>query len=309
MRRPFVGGAEALAERFQIPAEPEPGELPPYLESFLAHLRLLVGVPFENLVPDPRLLPRESMRFFYLDRSFTDRVIDGVLSVGKAGSREQAHHQARDRGLRARLDASERVVRILQRGTASFADAVAGATAAPAGIVTGFLLRSVAVSAWPDMDVRAFDAPVADDDPPATLADHAIPLLRLERIAPSVLIALFDGVPRLVWLEEPLHGVPVGFALGPDGYRLFSRPSVAVPFRAGNRRVVHVAALRRALLAEDGSLPADAGSAAVTEALLGRAHRQRFEGDERIRPPRPPVAVADRVEDAGLAARLRELIS
>jgi hypothetical protein len=317
MRRPSVDARVALVEQLKDPGQvppPAAGEdIPPYIESFLAHLRLLVGVPYEYLVPDPRLLPPESMRFFYLDRSFSDRLVDGAVAVGKAGTREQAHHQERDAGLRARLDVTERVVRVLQRGLAPFIAATASAPTAPAGVITGFILRSAAVAGWPHMDVRAFDTPVADDAPAPALAAHALRVLRLERIAPAVLLALFEGVPRLVWLEEPLTGVPLGVTVGPEGVRLFSRPALTVPFRAGGKRVVHVASLRRAVLAADPALPRDGGGGVLAEAVLGRAHRQRFEG----RRPRPPafdpdgfgagVAVASRVADPAVAARLGEL--
>jgi hypothetical protein len=198
VRPPFVEARAALVERMRVP--PAHDELPPYLESFLAHLRLLVGVPFENLVPDPRLLPPESLRFFYLDRSWSDRLVDGALAVGKVGTREQAHHQDADARLRARLDGTERVVRVLQRGLAAFQSAVESAPLEPAGVVTGLLLRSVAVRNYPHMDVRAFRAPVADDAEPSALAAQALRVLRLERVAPSVLLALFEGIPRLVWL-------------------------------------------------------------------------------------------------------------
>lgn len=316
MRPPFIPSRDALLERLRSPGQVPPttpeAALPDYLESFLAHLRLLVGVPFEYLVPDPRLLPPESLRFFYLDRSWADRVVDGALSVGKVGSREQAHHQEHDAALRSRLDVTERVVRVLQRGLAPFAAAVAGAAGAeaPAGVVTGLILRSAAVSGWPQMDVRAFDAHVADDAPPAELAAHALPLLRLERIAPSVLFALFEGVPRLVWLEEPLSGVPVAVVPTGQGYRLVGRPAVTVPLRSRARRVVHVAALRRAILDADAALPADAGSGVLAEALLGRAYRQRFEG-RGTRPVvdgfAPSVSVAARADEPGVAHRVREL--
>ena len=99
MREPATTARLALHARLThpdqlAPLQPE-GDLPPYLESFLAHLRLLVGVPFEYLVPDDRLLPPESIRFFYLDRSWADRLVDGAAAVGQIGSREEAHYQAR----------------------------------------------------------------------------------------------------------------------------------------------------------------------------------------------------------------------
>ena len=83
--------------------------LPSYMEMFLAHLRLLIGVPFDYLVPDARLLPDESIRFFYLDRSWTDRLVDGAIAVGKIGTREQAHHQAHAADVHVPLDLTERI--------------------------------------------------------------------------------------------------------------------------------------------------------------------------------------------------------
>src|SRR5687768_41213 len=102
MRDPWISEADALRERMSDPdqtagpgaAQAREAQLPPYATAFLAHLRLLVGLPFEYLVPDTAMLPDESIRFFHLDRSWTDRVVDGVLAVGKVGSREQAHHHA-----------------------------------------------------------------------------------------------------------------------------------------------------------------------------------------------------------------------
>src|SRR5215475_2258874 len=124
MREAWISGAQALRERLIRPAqvvetEPE-AAMPPYMESFLAHLRLLVGVPFEYLIPDPRLLPDESIRFFYLDRSWCDRLVDGAIAVGKIGSREQAHHQGQNAKVAGTLDVSERMVRTLQRGRTPF---------------------------------------------------------------------------------------------------------------------------------------------------------------------------------------------
>ena len=48
------------------------GVLPDTARDWLAALRLGEGVPFQYLVLDDRLLPAESIRFFYLDRNWTD---------------------------------------------------------------------------------------------------------------------------------------------------------------------------------------------------------------------------------------------
>ena len=120
MRIASITSQAALAERMtakdQVDATIPESTLPPYMEMFLAHLRLLTGVPFDYLVPDARLLPDESIRFFYVDRSWTDRLVDGAIAVGKIGTREQAHHQAHSADVQSQLDLTERVVRTLQRG-------------------------------------------------------------------------------------------------------------------------------------------------------------------------------------------------
>ena len=73
------------------PAPAETGEdgvhvVPFELRQWLARLRLLEGVPFAYLAADSALLPPESIRFFYLDRSWADRLVDLVdaLPAGRA---------------------------------------------------------------------------------------------------------------------------------------------------------------------------------------------------------------------------------
>src|SRR3954463_6990118 len=67
-----------------------PGEV----RRFLARLRLLHGVPFSYLVPDAELLPVESMRFFYIDRAWTDALVQGALSVGTITSADRTQLEA-----------------------------------------------------------------------------------------------------------------------------------------------------------------------------------------------------------------------
>lgn len=307
MRTAWIDGHQALAERMvekaQIDASiPESG-MPPYMESFLGHLRLLVGVPFEYLVPDSRLLPIESIRFFYLDRSWTDRLVDGALAVGKTGTREQAHHQAHAANLQSQLDMTERVVRIMQRGLPAQSETAPGSStdAAAGRTVTGFLLRSAAVSGWPSMDVRAFNTVLppnegdVDDAGYQAWLDQAkaaqLTTLRLELLSPSVLLALFDGVPQLVWCEEPHHGVQFGFNVyggafaldrhRADGAAEPAGASIPVPFRAGGQRVVAIRALRNRIYqaqAGDPNLVAQNSSADFAIELLNYPWRQRFQG-------------------------------
>jgi hypothetical protein len=299
MRIASLTNPDALAERMiakdQIDASVPESGLPPYMEMFLAHLRLLIGVPFDYLVPDSRLLPNESIRFFYVDRSWTDRLVDGAIAVGKIGTREQAHHQAHAADVQSQLDLTERVVRTLQRGLPAPSDP----DTTGARVLTGFLLRSAAVTGWPAMDVRAFSTIVPrfegnPDDPAAeqwaaAAAAAQLTTLRLELLSPSVLLAIFDGIPELVWLEEPHHNVEFGvtsnnevsFFLDRHGAagQVETGPPVPVPVRAANHRVVAVAALRDELATLTGPpvLP-QTGSAAFAIELLNYPWRQRFQG-------------------------------
>ncbi len=319
MRAAWTTGANALRERMLNPVQlqaPSPeAEMPTYMETFLAHLRLLIGVPFDYLVADSRLLPDESIRFFYLDRSWTDRLVDGAISVGKIGTREQAHHQAQSRGVNQQLDVSERIVRILQRGLKDFSTAKQDndKNQQPGDIVTGFLLRSAAVSGWPQMDVRAFSGEVAPEADPATVSSKiTLPLLRLERLSPSVLVALFQGIPTLVWCEEPHHNVQFGVeetasaqlfipVRNESGHQVISAVPAAgttpqslsaadaqirLPMRTGGRRVIAVSQLRKDILAKEASLqakypalllPKQTGAAGFAISVLNPPWRQRFE--------------------------------
>ncbi len=277
--------------------------LPDYVVHDLARWRLLQDVGFRYLVPDPRLLPEESIRFFTLDAAWLDAFASGALAAGASGSRERAQ-MARTVPL-ALAEAHQQLPlvrattqRRLVVGTADFASAAADA-AAPA-LVTGFILRSAAVSGFPGIQVRAWTSDSVADIPlgvdPAELAtarpDLVVPVLRLEQLAPSVLFALFSGEPRLVWLEEPHHGVQLGLEEAGAGWTVPIRSgtgretgaSVPVPLRTGPvPGVVDVAALRAALDAADG-LPAARGSAAVALALLQPPSRQRFAASA----PTPP---------------------
>ena len=308
MRTAWINGAQALRLRMLNPAQvssdaPE-AEMPPYMESFLAHLRLLVGVPFEYLIPDARLLPDESIRFFYVDRSWTDRLVDGAIAVGKIGTREQAHHQAHSGPLNQQLDLTERIVRSLQRGRDTFQTLKTNndKNTQPADVITGFLLRSAAVSGWPHMDVRAYSQDIPEHLNPGDPKNVALQLvtLRLELLAPSVMIALFQGIPQLVYLEEPHHGLQFGVNMDQFGaYQIDLRASdgsqirvdpnnsnsnpipISVPVRAGQNRVIHVSGLRRALFQQEGAhptMPDQNGSAAFATEVLQVPWRQRFEG-------------------------------
>jgi hypothetical protein len=244
--------------------------MPDSVVDWLARLRLLCNVPFAYLVPDHRLLPSESIRFFYLNRNWTDAAVDGALSVGAVASKDRAQLQALHATLRAALDRWER--RVWAR------DAQATPTEGPAEVVTGFLLRSRAVSGWPGLHVRA------------SHDGHQLQLLRMERLAPAVLLVLLDGIPDRVVIEEPRSGVQFGVGPPSAGQPQAARSIVvrdpgtgqpaglaplAVPFRADAPGVIHVAELVKRLKTTN-LFGSDVGSGELALQLLQFPYRQGF---------------------------------
>ncbi|MFC7496390.1 MULTISPECIES: hypothetical protein [unclassified Nocardioides] len=240
------------------------GVIPAELRRWLVRLRLLEAVPFAYLVADTELLPEESIRWFYVDRRWTDALVQGVLSVGTVNSDDRTHLTAQYPAIRDELDTEERNLRRVPGQPRLEGDG---------GPISGFLLRSKAVSGWPALHVRAFsgEPPGRDDEkPPDTME---VRLLRLERLAPAVLLCLFDGIPATVHIEEPRQGVQFGFRVrnqangrqqaevkprNADTFEFLPGDPEVVPFRAdGAGGVVDIKRLERQLEDRAGSLGAD----------------------------------------------------
>lgn len=175
--------------------------MPAAVADWLARLRLLYGVPFVYLVPDPRLLPRESLRCFYLDRNWVDRLVDGALSVGKAFSHDYAQHERHYKTMRDALDSNVLSIRLARSGGTAAPRPVEVTTSdrADKDAITGILLRSAAVAIWQGLEVRALRG------------GKRLELLRMDRLAPEVLLCLFGGVPTRIEFHEPSESLRFGF--------------------------------------------------------------------------------------------------
>lgn len=162
-------------------------EVPFAVASFLARLRLLYGIPFNYLVPDERMLPSESMRFFYMDSAWVDCLLEGALSIGNATSSDAALSQAMAPWIHASANAGARSIRRSVLKMPLLADTPITPIANP----TGFLLRSQVVTGWPGMEVFGYDS-----------AGNKLDFLRLEQVGPGVLLCIFDGVVQKVEIHE-----------------------------------------------------------------------------------------------------------
>lgn len=147
---------------------------PADVQTWFQGLAQLQGVPFNYLVPDETMLPNESIRFFRLDPNWMACLFDGALSIGRATTGDLTHEQALD-------------LPTLLGGLPT---------------VTGFIMRSAVVAGWPNIIIEACDA-----------AEAKIDQIRLETLADSVLIGLFDG--DLASINFKLHAETMHFGFDP----------------------------------------------------------------------------------------------
>jgi hypothetical protein len=167
--------------------------VPPEVSGWLKNLAKLKGVPFGYLVPDEAMLPIESMRLFRLDGNWVNALIEGACSIGRSSSAD------------LKLDAV-------------LVSKLYAATNAPK-LATGFVLRSAVVDGWPGLEVTAYDA----GDKPLTS------VLRMERLAPSLLLFMVEGEIDHMDIHEPAEGLHFGIdlAAGKKDMRYITVPATA----------------------------------------------------------------------------------
>lgn len=175
----------------------------------------LSSIPLHHLVPDPDMLPRESIRTFCLDSQWVESVIDGGLSLGN-------HHAGDDDAIRREIK------RCLNRYLAEVASDGPGKGTTLQVPRWGFLLRSIAVSAFPDLKVEAR----LRDDTPGGLRE----VLYMQLLADDILLCLFDRVPgeenfEEIAISQPQHQqtFELGTALEPDSFTTWFRPIPRIP--------------------------------------------------------------------------------
>ena len=167
-----------------------------YITKWLGELCLLYGVPFVNLVPDARMLPQESLRFFYVDPNYVEALMMGALSIGIQCTRDVHIQGVLYSGVSDAAHLAKLAVRDQRLGQTPATDWPAVSTT-----MTGLLMRSAVVAGWPGLEVRAYK------DKQAT---QQINLLRMERVAPDVLLCLFADVPACIQISEPKESLAFG---------------------------------------------------------------------------------------------------
>lgn len=172
-------------------ANPVP-KLPDNVCEWLAQLSLLYGVPVEYLTPDARLLPTESMRFFYLDRNWLDRLIDGALSVGVLSTQEAVFNETFFEEIYEQIDVKQQQIRGKLKGKET-------PVTETGGTITGVLFRSQVVGGWPGLEVNAYDK-----------STNKLSILRMDLLSDSTMLILFNGVTDKIEFIEPGEGLQFG---------------------------------------------------------------------------------------------------
>lgn len=158
----------------------------------LAQLTLLYGLPVEYMVPDVRLLPTESIRFFYLDRNWLDRLVDGAMSVGVLSSQESAFNLAFFEEIYDQIDKAQLTLR------SSLREAPIADNGQVGGTITGFIFRSQVVADFPGIEIKP------------TQGSTPLSILRMDTLSPNTLLCLFSGVPDKVEFIQPGEGLHFG---------------------------------------------------------------------------------------------------
>lgn len=154
---------------FQGEANDSNVNLPEAIATWFANLELLKDIPFNYLVPDARLLPAESLRFFWVDSYWVDCLQDGAFSIGRVTSSDlKTDTQTRSSASGTRADE----------------------------LITGFLLHSEVVSGWPGLEVEGYSVLINNQ----SVADpkNKLTILRKERLSDSILLCLFQGEVKTV---------------------------------------------------------------------------------------------------------------
>jgi hypothetical protein len=202
-----------IADTFADPAAIQPSLeevlIPEDLSKWLGRLRLLKGVPFNYLVPDERMLPPESIRFFYLDMNWIDSLLDGAFSIGRNLTKTENTSTLN-------LDSAV-TPKVNQRGWEGAASVRAENLGLPVPqlslqTVSGFLLRSTVVSAYKGIGANVYPFGQTPGDPTVKMLD----ILRFEPLGPNsdTLICLVDGDAFRV----DIHEAPEHLHYGIDKY-------------------------------------------------------------------------------------------
>lgn len=204
-------------------------DFPTEIANWLGRLKLLYGVPLNYLVPDERMLPPESIRFFYIDPNWIKALLDGAFSIGRSSDSEKSTRSFRMDNASTPLMSEE------SKRKASAVRSKYLGLATPKmdmNILSGFLLRSSIVADYPGLGVNVYPK---DQTPSGDNPGTQLNILRMERLTPAadVLLCIIEGDAYRV----DIHEAPEALHYGVDSYTSDGHTSTGIkkvyPFTKG----------------------------------------------------------------------------
>lgn len=185
-------------------------DFPVEISNWLGRLKLLYGVPLNYLVPDERMLPPESIRFFYIDPNWIKALLDGAFSIGRYSDLEKTTYSFRTDSASTPLMSEQS-----RQKASTVRSSFLGLTVQPMDmtVISGFLLRSTVVADYPGLGVNIYPkGGIPSGEDPGTLLN----ILRMERLTPSsdVLLCIVEGDAYRV----DIHETPEALHYGIDTY-------------------------------------------------------------------------------------------
>lgn len=285
----YFGSADTLPSKF-----PEnPPEIPATVQNWLGQALLLYGVPFQYLVPAEAMLPQESIRFFYLNPEWINCLLQGACSVGRTSETDELADQI----LRARFfDVSQELAAKLRSDAKKQADSrrgqpEQGTTPTLGWPLSGYLMRSEAVETWIGLESTA----LSKKDQPL------LQILRMDRLAPDILLCIYNGFVTDIEVKQPPEAVHFGAAIeikdkkthyqkiklrkvrgdaAALGEDIQPRKSTEIRLRSENTRVVDVTNLAAAMRSNLGMTDSDFTSAEFAVEMIDAPAKVKFTGNK-----------------------------
>jgi hypothetical protein len=208
---------------------PGPPAIPATVQSWISQAMLLYGVPFHYLVPDAEMLPAESIRFFYLNPEWINSLLQGACSVGRTSVSDEladqllrAHFFKLSEKLASELRSNAKQEAVRRRDGNAHKDMPVSPPTHRSGWegpaepvlhwpLSGYLLRSGVVESWIGLEATAKGKDSAGNslDP--------LQILRMDRLAPDILLCIYNGKVTQIELKQPPEAIHFGAASKAEG--------------------------------------------------------------------------------------------
>jgi hypothetical protein len=218
-----------------------PPSVPEEVTAWLGRLVLLYGVPFHYLIPEEQMLPKESLRFFFLDPIWMQCLVQGACSVGSNGYGDRIIDTAMNEWMQPNQPDDKTQASLANKQAASVRDRLREqyeGVPLPAEDtwlhwpLTGFLFRSTVVESWRGLEVMAYQSLSAEERRTFNSSgltkeqktklekDNVVPLkaLRIEQLSNDVMLGLFNGIIAHLVIRQPQEGLHFGLTKQAQSY-------------------------------------------------------------------------------------------